>query len=218
MSNDLKEYEEKTLEDIKHKDKRGNEFWYARELQKIFEYTDWKKFESVIKKAIRTCKLSKLNEYDHFKMISTKRKQKDYKLSRYACYIIVQNADPKYKKVAEAQTYIATQTRKRELIEQYENAGYMGLYNGQTKEDISKRKGLKNNENIMNKNELAANIFRISLTEELLKKQENIDETEITKIHYKVGKVIRETIEELGTTLPEDLPTPKKSRKTKKVR
>ena len=177
----------------------------------------------------------------------------DYKLSRYACYLIVQNANPKYKAVALGQTYFAVQTRKMELTEEeysklsedekrlyrrkqtrdgsrvlykiarekgvknfdrFTNAGYKGLYNGETANDIAKRKGLRYREDIldnMGSALLGANIFRITQTEALLEKQEVPNENIATNTHYIVGKAVRETIEKLGGTMPEDLPTPSKS-------
>ena len=177
----------------------------------------------------------------------------DYKLSRYACYLIVQNANPIKKTVALGQTYFAIQTRKMELTEEeynklgedqkrlyrrrqtrdgnkvlykiarekgvknfdrFTNAGYKGLYNGETANDIAKRKGLRYREDIldnMGSAELGANVFRITQTEALLEKQEVPSELMATDTHYMVGKAIRETIEKLGGTMPEDLPTPKKS-------
>ena len=177
----------------------------------------------------------------------------DYKLSRYACYLIVQNANPKYKAVALGQTYFAVQTRKMELTEEeysklsedekrlyrrkqtrdgnkvlykiarekgvknfdrFINAGYKGLYNGETANDIAKRKGLRYREDILDNIGsalLGANIFRITQTEALLEKQEVPNENIATNTHYIVGKAVRETIEKLGGTMPEDLPTPSKS-------
>ena len=116
----------KTFEDIKHIDEYGNEYWYARDLQKVLEYKEWRNFKVVIDKAITSCKNSKFNVFDHFveanKMIeigkTAKRKILDYKLSRYACYLIVQNADPSKEVVALGQTYFAVQTRKQEITEQ----------------------------------------------------------------------------------------------------
>ena len=177
----------------------------------------------------------------------------DYKLSRYACYLIVQNANPKFKMVAFGQTYFAIQTRKMELTEKeynslsedekrlyrrkqtrdgnkilyktakengvknfdrFTNAGYKGLYNGETANDIAKRKGLRYREDIldnMGSAELGANVFRITQTEELLKKQNEKSEQIAANTHYKVGKAIRDTIEKLGGTMTENLPTPNKS-------
>ena len=179
----------------------------------------------------------------------------DYKLSRYACYLIVQNANPKFKSVSLGQTYFAIQTRKMELSEKeynelsedekrlyrrrqtkdgnkilykiakekgvknfdrFTNAGYKGLYNGETANDIARRKGLKYREDIldnMGSVELGANIFRITQTEALLEKQVEHSEKVATNTHYKVGKTVRDTIKRIGGTMPEDLPTPKKSLK-----
>ena len=261
--NELVKINETIFESIKHVDDDGNEYWYARELQKVLEYTEWRKFVGVIKKAINSCKASNYVTSDHFvgadKMINLgkggQRKVSDYKLSRYACYLIAQNGDSRKKVIALAQTYFAIQTRKHELLEQeynnltedekrlyrrrqkrdgnkilykiakekgvknldkFTNTGYKGLYNGETANDIAKRKGLRYSEDIldnMGSVELGANIFRITQTEALLEKQEEPNEKIATNTHYKVGKTVRKAIEDLGGTMPEDLPTPDKSLK-----
>ncbi len=261
--NKIIEYSEKAFEDIKHIDEYGNEYWEARELQKILEYKDWRSFQGVIEKSQISCSKSDNNINYHFvvnyKTIDMPKGASkdiiDYKLSRYACYLIVQNANPKFKTVALGQTYFAIQTRKQELSEtdyhllsedekrlyrrkqtkdgnkilyriakekgvknfdKFTNAGYKGLYNGETADDIAKRKGLRYREDIldnMSSVELGANIFRITQTEALLEKQQNPNEKVATNTHYKVGKKTRETIEELGGTMPEKLPMPKKSLK-----
>ena len=258
--NNIEEYTEKNFEDIKHIDEHGNEFWEARELQQILGYKEWRYFSAVIEKAQIACSQSNNNINSNFgvntKIVPAGKTTKpiiDYKLSRYACYLIVQNANPKYEAVALGQTYFAVQTRKMELTEEeynkltedekrlyrrkqtkdgnkilyriakekgvknfdrFTNAGYKGLYNGETANDIAKRKGLRYREDIldnMGSAELGANIFRITQTEALLEKQEVPNERIATDTHYKVGKTVRKAIEELGGTMPEDLPTPKKS-------
>ena len=251
------------FENIKHIDKYGNEYWYARELQYALDYKEWRKFEGAIEKAKIACDNSSINTNDHFvevnKMIDLAKKAKrtvlDYKLSRYACYLIVQNSDPRKEVVALGQTYFAIQTRKQELIEKnynelsedekrfyqrnltrkgnfslnqiakncgvknfdkFHNAGYKGLYNGETANDIAKRKKLRYREDIldnMGSDELIANLFRISQTEQKLKNENIKLESDANKTHYEVGKKIRNTIEELGGTMPEDLPTPERSLK-----
>ena len=253
----------KSFEDIKHIDEEGTEFWYARELMKVLSYKDWRYFDAVIEKAKIACQNSEISHIDHFvvnnKMVKigsgAKRKQKDYKLTRYACYLIAQNANPRLKIVALAQTYFAVQTRKQELTEKeytmltedekrfyqrnltkkgnyslnqtakkagvknfdkFHNSGYKGLYNGETADDIAKRKGLRYREDIldnMGSEELAANLFRITQTESKLKKDNIQTEKEANKTHYNVGAKVRKTIKELGGTMPENLPTPKKSLK-----
>lgn len=230
-------------------------------MQQVLEYKKWQKFINVIENAKIACEKSNYNVLDHFtqvgKMVKigsgAKRKQVDYELSRYACYLIVQNSDPRKEIVSLGQTYFAVQTRKQELIEEeydnltedekrfyqrsltrkgnyslniaaknagvknfdkFHNEGYKGLYNGETADDIAKRKNLRYREDILDKMgsaELGANIFRITQTEALLEKQETPDEKIATNTHYKVGKAVRETIEKLGGTMPEDLPTPVKS-------
>lgn len=261
MTQELEKYQEQVFEDIKHIDEYGNEYWEARELMVALEYTKWDHFKNVIDKAIISCEQSKVVINDHFSLKGktihmpkgAKKVIVDYKLSRYACYLIVQNANPIKKTVALGQTYFAIQTRKMELTEEeynkldedqkrlyrrrqtrdgnkvlyriarekgvknfdrFTNAGYKGLYNGETANDIAKRKGLRYREDIldnMGSAELGANVFRITQTEALLEKQEVPSELMATDTHYMVGKAIRETIEKLGGTMPEDLPTPKKS-------
>ncbi len=261
--NEIKEYTEKMFDDIKHIDEFDNEYWLARELQKVLEYKRWDKFNNVINNAKIACKKSNYVCEEHFsqvgKMIELAKEAKrtilDYKLSRYACYLIVQNADPKKEVVALGQTYFAIQTRKMELTEReysslteeekrfyqrnltkkgnyslniaarnagvknfdkFHNAGYKGLYNGETADNIAKRKKLRYREDIldnMGSEELIANLFRISQTEQKLKRENINSESEANKTHYEVGSKIRNTIKELGGTMPEDLPTPDKSLK-----
>ena len=261
--NELENINETVFESIKHFDENENEYWYARELQKALEYNKWENFEKVIEKAKLSCLNSNYGLQDHFpdvrKMVdigsNTLRNIVDYKLSRYACYLIAQNGDSRKKVIALAQTYFAIQTRKQELLEEeynsltedekrfyqrdltkkgnsslnqtaktagvknfdlFHNAGYKGLYNGETANDIAKRKGLRYREDIldnMGSEELAANLFRITQTESKLKKDNVSGEGNAIDTHYEVGKEVRNTIERLGGTMPEDLPTPDKSLK-----
>ena len=204
----------KIFESIKHIDEFENEFWYARELMKVMKYTKWQNFHKVIKQAMLTCKNSDYKLNEQFTEVSKPLKGGngniqnvvDYKLSRYACYLIAQNGDSRKKVIALAKTYFAIQTRKMELTEieyanmsedekrlyrrkqvksgnynlnktavssgvkdlaRFHNAGYKGLYNGETADDIFKRKGLRYREDIldnMGSDELIANLFRISQT------------------------------------------------------
>ena len=258
----IEEYTEKTFESIKCIDENGNEFWKARELQQILGYKEWRYFSAVIEKAQIACCQSNNNINSNFvvntKIVPAGKTTKpiiDYKLSRYACYLIVQNSNPKYEAVSLGQTYFAVQTRKMELTEEeynkltedekrlyrrkqtkdgnkilykiarekgvknfdrFTNAGYRGLYNGESANDIAKRKGLRYREDIldnMESAELGANIFRISQTEDLLKKQTEPSEQVATTTHYNVGRIVRKAIKEMGGTMPEDYPTPKKSLK-----
>lgn len=259
----LEKYTEKNFEDIKHIDEYGKEYWFARELQIALDYKEWRKFLGVIDKAEDACNNSNFTLSDHFvqvdKMVEigsgAKRKQIDFKLSRYACYLIVQNANPNKEVVALGQTYFAVQTRKQELTEKeyskltedekrfyqrnltrkgnyslnqvakkcgvknfdkFHNAGYRGLYNGESADDIAKRKGLRYREDIldnMGSEELAANLFRISQTESKLKRDNVTGEKDANETHYNIGKNIREVIAKNGGTMPENLPTPKKSLK-----
>ena len=261
--NEIKEYNEIIFENIKHTDEYGNEYWLARELQVALEYVQWRRFNEVINRALMACDNSGMDISNHFaevgKMVEigsgAKRKQTDYKLSRYACYLIVQNSDPRKEVVALGQTYFAVQTRKQELTEKeysmltedekrfyqrsltkkgnyslnqvakkcgvknfdkFHNAGYKGLYNGETANDIAKRKNLRYREDIldnMGSEELAANLFRITQTESKLKRDNISSEKDANETHYNIGKNIREVIAKNGGTMPEKLPTPKKSLK-----
>ena len=238
----------KSFENIKHIDENGIEFWYARELMKVLSYKDWRYFDAVIKKARIACQNSEINDIDHFVVVNkmveigsgAKREQKDYKLTRYACYLIAQNANPRLKIVALAQTYFAVQTRKQEINEKeysmltedekrfyqrdltrkgnyslnqtaknagvknfdkFHNAGYKGLYNGETADDIAKRKGLRYREDIldnMGSDELIANLFRISQTEQRLKRDKVDTEKKACDTHNKIGKIVRKAIKEAG--------------------
>jgi len=261
--NEIKEYTEKLFENIKHIDDFGNEYWFARELMPLLEYSKWENFNNVIQKALIAYRNS--NNDDSYwlpevrkPIITGKGKEEfiiDYKLSRYICYLIVQNANPKKKMVALGQIYFAIQTRKQELSEKeyseltedekrfyqrnltrkgnyslniaaknagvknfdkFHNFGYRGLYNGETANDIAKRKKLRYREDIldnMGSDELIANLFRISQTEQKLKNENIKLENDANDAHYEVGREIRNTIKKLGGTMPEELPTPEKSLK-----
>ena len=261
--NEIKENAENLFEDIKHIDENGNEYWYARELMPLLEYSKWERFSNTIENAKIACKNSRCDVDEHFPGVGKLSKRnngavvkiKDYKLSRYACYLIAQNGDSRKKAISLAQTYFAIQTRKQELSEKeyneltedekrlyqrnltrkgnyslniaaknagvknfdkFHNSGYKGLYNGETANDIAKRKKLRYREDIldnMGSDELIANLFRISQTEQKLKNENIKLEKDANDTHYEVGKEIRNTIKKLGGTMPEDLPTPEKSLK-----
>lgn len=261
--NELEEYKDKTFEEIKHIDELGNEYWEARELMSALEYSKWEHFAKVINKAKISCNLSGFNVEEHFpvkgktiEMPNGATKEViDYKLSRYACYLIVQNASPaRHKSVALGQTYFAVQTRKMELTQEeynklnedekrlytriniknknkylfdtakkagvnnyakFNDYGYKGLYDGETAKDIAKRKGIDpDKEEIldhMGSNELAANLFRITQTDEVIKNNNITGEKNACNTHHMVGQAIRNTIIKVGGTTPEKLPTPEKS-------
>lgn len=263
MEDKIIKYDYKAFENIKHIDEEGNEYWEARELCKILTYNKWQKFLNVINKAKEACKNSGNNTDDHFtqlgKMVNlgstASRIIKDYKLSRYACYLIVQNSDSNKEAIALGQTYFAVQTRKQEIIEneysgfteierrlyhrestkkknknlneiakkvgvknfdKFHNAGYKGLYNGETADDIAKRKELRYREDILDNmcsSELIANLFRIDQTEQKIINNKIEGEQEANKTHYEIGKNVRDVISKNGGTMPEKLPTPNKSLK-----
>ena len=256
-------YTNNIFENIKHVDECGNEYWPARDLSKVLEYKDWRNFQKVIDKAITSAQNSVSFEENWIveitKPIKTgKGKEefiKDYKLTRYICYLIVQNADPSKEVVAMGQTYFAIQTRKQEITEQeydslsdddkrfyqrrltkqgnytlqkvatsagvknmaeFHNAGYKGLYNGETTDDIFKRKKLRYREDIldnMNEDELIANLFRINQTKQKLLRDNVKGEKKAKDVHYEVGKKVRKAIADIGGMMPEEMPTPKKSLK-----
>ncbi len=261
MSN-LKAIEYKSFEAIKHLADDGTEFWHARELASVLEYVQWRNFAKVLDRAELACKNSGYEIVDHFAEVSkiveagaTSKPIIDFKLTRYACYLIVQNGDPRKEVIALGQTYFAIQTRRQEVADYFnqldednkrlvirgdikqwnqmlaeaahsagvisneeyaafQNAGYMGLYGGMKVEDIHKKKSLRKNEKIldfMSSTELIANLFRISQTEEKLKKDNASTSDAANEIHFIVGREVRGTIERVGGTMPEDLPVPNKS-------
>ena len=256
-------YSEKTFEDIKHINEYGEEFWYARELQTVLEYSQWRRFSETIDRAKQACENSGYIVSEHFADVGktiampkgAHRIIQDYMLSRYACYLIVMNGDPRKEVIAVGQTYFAVKTRQQEIIENYDqlseaqkriairneivnhnksladaahdagiteskdyaifqNYGYKGLYGGLGVKEIHQRKGLKKSQKIldhMGSTELAANLFRATQTEEKLRRDNIKGKAAANKTHYEVGAKVRQTIEELGGTMPEDLPTPDKS-------
>lgn len=256
-------YTESLFESIRHVNEFNEEFWYARELQIALEYTKWGNFKNVIIRAMEACNNSGNNISDHFAEVGNmvnigsgaERELDDYQLSRYACYLIVQNGDARKKVIALGQSYFAIKTRQQELIDNYDelnenqkrlairnemvahnkslaeaarmsgivepvdyaifqNKGYQGLYGGLGVKEIHARKNLGKNQKIldhMGSTELAANLFRATQTDEKLRKEHIVGKDAANQTHYEVGSKVRQTIKELGGTMPEDLPTPKKS-------
>ncbi len=252
---------ESMFDRIRRVDPDGNEFWSARELMQVLEYTDWRNFKGVLIKGQIACENSGYDPADHFvgasKMVTigsdAKREVEDMHLSRYACYLIVQNADPAKEVIALGQTYFAVQTRRQELADEnrlpeltedqrrlllrqriksqntdlasaaksagvitandfaiFQNHGYRGLYNGLTATDIHRRKGLKKSQHIldhMGTTELAANLFRSTQAEDKLRRDHVQGKDNANQVHYQAGVVVRKAIQELGGTMPEDLPT-----------
>ena len=263
MNNEIARYSEETFESIKHVDEYGYEFWYARELQSVLEYTEWRNFQKLIEKAQTACENSDMAVDECFVEVNKTSPMPnggvklidDYILSRYACYLIVMNGDPRKEVIAVGQTYFAVKTRQQELIDHYDelsedqkrlairkemiahnkslaeaaqmagveagrdfaifqNKGYQGLYGGLGVKEIHERKGLKKNEKIldhMGSTELAANLFRATQTDEKLRRENIRGKEKANQTHYEVGRKVRQTIAELGGTMPENLPTPEKS-------
>lgn len=253
------------FENIRQQDEDGHEFWSARDLAPLLEYQDWRNFMQVVDKAHNACEQSGQATADHFveanKMVDigsgAKRKLPDIRLSRYACYLIVQNGDPSKPVIANGQTYFAIQTRRQELANDtafgqlsedekrlairnelaqhnkylaaaaadagvesgqdfaiFQNHGYRGLYGGLDASGIHAHKGLKKSQKIldhMGSTELAANLFRATQTEEKLRRDGVQGKQQANQTHFAVGQKVRQTIEELGGTMPEDLPTPERS-------
>ena len=259
---ELKSKEYKKFEDIKHVREDGSEFWSARELALALDYVEWRNFSKVIDRAMIACENSgHIISHDFVEVNkiveagATSKSIKDYELTRYACYLIVQNGDPRKEVIALGQTYFAIQTYRQELADHFnqltedrrrlvvrgdikqwnqllaetahdagvitneefsifQNAGYMGLYGGLDVDDIHKRKQLEIGQKIldyMGSTELIANLFRISQTEEKLRKDNVQGADAATSVHYNVGKEVRAAIKKIGGTMPEDLPTPDKS-------
>ena len=243
MNNEIARYSEETFESIKHVNEYGNEFWYARELQRVLEYTQWRRFADAIERAKLACSNSGYSASEHFADAGKSspmpnggvRILEDYRLSRYACYLIVMNGDPRKEVIAVGQTYFAVKTRQQELIDHYDelsedqkrldirkemkahnkslaeaaqkagviksydfaifqNYGYQGLYGGLGAKEIHARKGLKENEQIldhMGSTELAANLFRATQTDEKLRRENIRGKEKANHTHYEVGRKVR---------------------------
>ena len=250
------------FEKVKRVNEFSSEYWSARQLAKILEYSDYRNFETVIKKAKESCKNSGQSIQNHFVDITdmveigsnASRVIRDTHLSRYACYLIMQNADPAKEVVALGQTYFAIQTRKQEVQEQqvedqkrvylrsemtthskhlavtasqagvknygvFTNYDYMGLYGGLKAQDIHRRKKLSKNQQIldhMGSEELAANLFRTTQTDAKIKREQITGEARANQTHFDVGQKVRQTIQELGGTMPEKLPVSEAIGRTKR--
>lgn len=254
-----------TFESIRQFDANGNEFWLARQLARVLEYSEYRHFLPVIERARIACEQSRQPVLDHFEDVlgmveigsGAQREVEDVRLSRYACYLIVQNGDPAKSVIANGQTYFALQTRRQELADDekfaqlseadkrlairnelathnkylaaaakeagvetgqdfaiFQDHGYKGLYGGLGNKDIHARKGLKKSQKIldhMGSTELAANLFRATQTEEKLRRDRVRGKAHANQTHFEVGRKVRQTIDELGGTMPENLPKPEKS-------
>ena len=254
-----------TFEKLKKVNEYGQEYWMARQLSKVLEYAEFRNFLPVIEKARKACENSGQQVADHFvemhEMVSigsgAEREMPSFALSRYACYLVVQNGDPTKPVIANGQTYFALQTRRQELADDkafqqlkedekrlflrnelkehnkqlveaaqlagvettidfavFQNHGYKGLYGGLDAKGIHVRKGLKKSQKIldhMGSTELAANLFRATQAEEKLRRDKVNGKDKANQTHFEVGAKVRETIKELGGTMPEELPVPEKS-------
>jgi len=243
------------FEQIKRTNDAGMEFWSSRDFAGVLGYGDYRNFEGVMEKAKMACFNSGHRLEDHFVDVTDmieigkggQRPVKTVLLSRYACYLVIQNADPNKEIVAQGQTYFAIQTRRQELADEsieaerrillrkeirrhnaqladaakdagviepidyaiFQNHGYMGLYGGLRQEDIHRRKGLKKSQKIldhMGSTELAANLFRATQAEEKLRREAVKGKDAANRTHREVGAKVRQTIKELGGTMPEELP------------
>jgi DNA-damage-inducible protein D len=251
------------FESIRKESEDGVEYWSARDLARILGYARWDKFKNAIQKAEIACENSGQAVEDHFSRVGNmvqigsgaQRRIEDFRLSRYACYLVIQNADPSKEIVALGQTYFAVQTRRQEQADEiaglteeqkrlylrgqltshnrqlaeaasmagvvqgidfaiFQDHGYAGLYGGMRARDIHARKGLKKSQQIldhMGSEELAANLFRATQTDAKLRRESIQGKDKANQTHYEVGRKVRQTIEELGGTLPEELPTPDES-------
>lgn len=254
-----------TFESIRHRDDAGNEFWLARQLATVLDYSQYRHFLPVVERAREACRNSGQAVGDHIEDVLTmvdigsgaKRRVEDVRLSRYACYLIVQNGDPSKPLIANGQTYFAMQTRRQELADDvkfaqlseddkrlsirnelathnkylaaaaqqagvetgvefaiFQDHGYKGLYGGLGRKEIHARKSLKKSQKIldhMGSTELAANLFRATQTEEKLRRDKVQGKPQANKTHYEVGRKVRQTIKELGGTMPENLAKPENS-------
>jgi DNA-damage-inducible protein D len=254
-----------TFEGLRQLDEAGNEFWLARPLAKVLDYSEYRHFLPVIERAREACTKSSQSVTDHFEDVlemvdigsRARRELPDIRLSRYACYLIVQNGDPSKTVIANGQTYFAMQTRRQELADDatfarlgeeekrlairnelaqhnkylaaaakdagvetslnyaiFQDHGYRGLYGGLGAKDIHARKELKKSQKIldhMGSTELAANLFRATQAEEKLRRDGVHGKRQANQTHFEVGQKVRETIRDLGGTMPENFPTPEQS-------
>jgi DNA-damage-inducible protein D len=265
MTGKISRQHQATFDGIRHVGDDGNEYWLARQLAPVLEYPQWRNFLPVLEKAREACRTSGQQVADHFAVIrkmveigsGAQREVEDVRLSRYACYLVVQNGDPSKPVIANGQTYFALQTRRQELADDqqfaqlsedekrlairnelashnkylaaaakdagvatpldyaiFQDHGYRGLYGGLGAKDIHAHKGLKKSQKIldhMGSTELAANLFRATQAEEKLRRDEVRGKVQANQTHFEVGRKVRQTIDELGGTMPEQLPVPDSS-------
>lgn len=262
MSKNISQQHQATFDNLRHEDENGNEYWLARQLAKVLEYSQYRHFLPVLERAREAGRNSGQQMADHMEDVLTmvkigsgaQRELADVRLSRYACYLIVQNGDPAKPVIANGQTYFAIQARRQELADDvnfaqlsederrlairnelathnkhlaaaakdagvqtpldyaiFQDHGYKGLYGGMGAKDIHGQRGLKKSQKIldhMGSTELAANLFRATQTEEKLRRDQVQGKAQANQTHFDVGQKVRQTIDELGGTMPENLPTP----------
>lgn len=262
MSKNISQQHQATFDNLRHEDENGNEYWLARQLAKVLEYSQYRHFLPVLERAREAGRNSGQQMADHMEDVLTmvkigsgaQRELADVRLSRYACYLIVQNGDPAKPVIANGQTYFAIQARRQELADDvnfaqlsederrlairnelathnkhlaaaakdagvqtpldyaiFQDHGYKGLYGGMGAKDIHGQRGLKKSQKILDhtgSTELAANLFRATQTEEKLRRDQVQGKAQANQTHFDVGQKVRQTIDELGGTMPENLPTP----------
>lgn len=249
------------FEDAARLDDDGVEYWTARDMQRLLDYSDYRNFLNIVDKAKDACVISGHAAADHFVDVTdmieigkgAAREVDDIRITRYGCYLVAQNGDPRKRPVAFAQTYFAIQTRRQEIADDdlaaytplsedqkrlllrdeikghnknlasaaknagvvqpldfaiFQTHGYKGLYGGLDRLGIQRKKGLRAKQNIldyMGSTELAANLFRATQTEEKLRRENTKGKDAANATHYEVGRKVRETIRDIGGTMPENL-------------
>ncbi len=244
-----------SFEQLKQINDHKAEYWSARDLQPLLGYSQWRRFEDAIKRAITSCEQSGNNPDYHFagagKPITGGKGAVqvvgDYQLSRFACYLIAQNGDPRKPEIANAQKYFAIQARRQEVSDAlaadmerleirkqtseefkalsgaareagvqdrmfgiFHDAGYKGLYAGLGNEAIKQRKGIAKKENLMDRmdtTELAANQFRMTQTRDKLAREQASNQSQAIRTHETVGREVRDAIQRIGGTMPENIPS-----------
>lgn len=243
-----------TFEDFRHEN--GDVYWWASDLMKMVGYKDMPSFEKVLGRATKAMISLGIQHYDNIRLVEREIDgvlTKDFKLTRFACYLSVMNGNPKIPEVAAAQVYFAQQTRQFELHMQgqpemdrmlirdelaegnkalfsaakrsgvenfakFQDAGYIGMYNMQSWQ-LHKRRGLEKKANLadfMGRTELAANLFRVTQTEERIRNKGIKGQAALEQTHHDVGREVREIVKRNTGNAPENLPQEKQLPEVKK--